>query len=212
MFRDGLDEIHNMISSPGDSIIFQAIDDMVGWLQANAPGLLNKAWDTLVDLSVAAWEGFRAGLFGDGSTGIIPQAINDVVDWLLNTATSLFTDAAATVGAAFLTPFELAFNTLFNLAAEAFTSIVRVINKGLDVLPDQITSRIGFDQLEVPGLEARETDVGNVFSNRRANIQNRIEVVIEGELPEESIKEVSANRVEAVNRDTRRNQGRGTRL
>jgi len=212
VFRAGLTEIYNMIAKPGESVIFGAIGDLASWLTSNAPGLLSKAWSTLVDLSVAAWEGFRAGLFGEGSTGIIPQAINDVIDWLLNTATSLFADAAGTVGAALLTPFELAFNTLFNLAAEAFTSIVRVINKGLDVLPDQITSRIGFDQLEVPGLEARETDVGDVFSNRRANIQNRIEVVIEGELPEESIKEVSANRVEAVNRDTRRNQGRGTRL
>jgi len=203
VFRAGAIEIYNIFANPGDSVILQAIDDVVDWLVKNGPGLLERAWETLVDVSLAAWRGFKEGLIGNS---IIPDTIADVVSFLTGSGLQMIISAASTMAAAILTPYRTVFNALFNLAVGAFNDLVGVVNQGLDVLPDELTSELGFGNLGQLDVERRSVNPGEVFGQTRDQIQNQIQVVVEGELPEESIRQVS---VEQEQRRTRERQGRG---
>jgi len=114
VIRTALLEVKRMIMNPEQSIIINAVKDMANWIMNNGPGLMKKAWDTIVDVTMAAFQGLYDGLIGNS---LIPEMIRDIKDAFLgfanwvkttfaDTISNVFGEVAQAIGDAFGT-FEL---------------------------------------------------------------------------------------------------------
>ena len=188
---------------PGrQSVILGALRDMTDWLIANAPGLLAKAWDALVSVSLAAWEGFKEGLIGNS---IIPDTLRDVADFITGKGLSMAVGAVISWVTTVTSIYESAFNRIYNFAASIFSDLVGLINQGLDVLPSEITSELGFGDVGGLSVERRETSIGALQSQR----EEQIRVILDErtDIVEGRIEGTSRRVVNEESRAARRNTG-----
>jgi hypothetical protein len=117
------------------------------------------------------------------------MAVGAVISWV-TTVTSIY---------------ESAFNRIYNFAASIFSDLVGLINQGLDVLPSEITSELGFGDVGGLSVERRETSIGALQSQR----EEQIRVILDErtDIVEGRIEGTSRRVVNEESRAARRNTG-----
>jgi hypothetical protein len=114
---------------------------------------------------------------------IIPNMFTDIAQFIRGPATKLLGKGLSVFASSFIAVFESMANTAFNIVGRTFTDILNLIIDTVEALPDAITEELPFGVSDVGQLQfqERQTDIGQLQQQRQQEIQQTIEVVVEGD-------------------------------